>query len=353
EATKRNADFLREYVENGKLGVKSECGFYDYPQPQYRQPSFLSTADPKIFTENVRKPWPIIKSVWSVPSGVNEVTIRIDPQKCAFVRDHRFKGSPLLPVSATIEIMRYAVEQMRPNAKAVGIRSLSIENGLRFFTDRPATLSLTLHPIGDAWQAALYHDYYNRAGKLVQAGRWLASAWLTVETEPMSARPQPLLDGSVFDVGYPAEGPLTEFGPTMQCLKRVVLGDGIGEAEIRCNPLGDSSETEYDTAVAAFDAALVSCIAYAQKQNPETTQLASRADSIVVGRRPVPGEECRVHLTCEELGDRRNVFNLVLSGADGSRLLSLQGYECTVLPSRDAATLELTQPTESRASTHV
>ncbi|MCP3954653.1 MAG: 3-hydroxyacyl-CoA dehydrogenase [Desulfobacterales bacterium] len=36
-----NADFLRRYVEAGKLGVKSGQGFYEYPEPVYARPGFI------------------------------------------------------------------------------------------------------------------------------------------------------------------------------------------------------------------------------------------------------------------------------------------------------------------------
>lgn len=36
-----NADLLRDYVEAGRLGVKSGEGFYTYPEPAYAQPDFL------------------------------------------------------------------------------------------------------------------------------------------------------------------------------------------------------------------------------------------------------------------------------------------------------------------------
>lgn len=39
-----NADFLKDYVDRGQLGVKSGQGFYSYPNPAYAQPNFL-TAD--------------------------------------------------------------------------------------------------------------------------------------------------------------------------------------------------------------------------------------------------------------------------------------------------------------------
>jgi 3-hydroxybutyryl-CoA dehydrogenase len=36
-----NADFLKGYIDQGRLGVKSGRGFYTYPNPAYEQPGFL------------------------------------------------------------------------------------------------------------------------------------------------------------------------------------------------------------------------------------------------------------------------------------------------------------------------
>ncbi len=37
-----NADFLKEYVDKGRLGFKTNQGFYSYPNPAYTDPNFLS-----------------------------------------------------------------------------------------------------------------------------------------------------------------------------------------------------------------------------------------------------------------------------------------------------------------------
>jgi 3-hydroxybutyryl-CoA dehydrogenase len=38
----KNADFLKSYIDQGRLGVKNGRGFYFYPNPAYQQPDFLS-----------------------------------------------------------------------------------------------------------------------------------------------------------------------------------------------------------------------------------------------------------------------------------------------------------------------
>ncbi|MCE2833177.1 MAG: 3-hydroxyacyl-CoA dehydrogenase NAD-binding domain-containing protein [bacterium] len=39
--SKRFAELLRSYLDQGKKGVKSGAGFYTYPDPAYRQPGFI------------------------------------------------------------------------------------------------------------------------------------------------------------------------------------------------------------------------------------------------------------------------------------------------------------------------
>jgi 3-hydroxybutyryl-CoA dehydrogenase len=38
---RKNAEYLRRFVEQGRLGIKGGIGFYSYPNPEYRQPGFL------------------------------------------------------------------------------------------------------------------------------------------------------------------------------------------------------------------------------------------------------------------------------------------------------------------------
>lgn len=40
--TKKNAEFLKQWVDQGLLGVKSGQGFYTYPNPEYDRPEFLA-----------------------------------------------------------------------------------------------------------------------------------------------------------------------------------------------------------------------------------------------------------------------------------------------------------------------
>ena len=42
--TRANADFVRGYLDRGRLGVKSGHGFYQYPDPAYQAPGFLESG---------------------------------------------------------------------------------------------------------------------------------------------------------------------------------------------------------------------------------------------------------------------------------------------------------------------
>jgi len=42
EQFRKNADFLKRYIDQGRLGVKSGKGFYEYPDPEYRKAAFTT-----------------------------------------------------------------------------------------------------------------------------------------------------------------------------------------------------------------------------------------------------------------------------------------------------------------------
>jgi 3-hydroxyacyl-CoA dehydrogenase len=41
----RDADFMKRYIDQGRLGEKSERGFYEYPDPEYRKPDFKTSKN--------------------------------------------------------------------------------------------------------------------------------------------------------------------------------------------------------------------------------------------------------------------------------------------------------------------
>ena len=40
--SQKNADFIKQYVDRGELGYKTNKGFYSYPKPAYQDANFLT-----------------------------------------------------------------------------------------------------------------------------------------------------------------------------------------------------------------------------------------------------------------------------------------------------------------------
>ncbi|HEX7464210.1 MAG TPA: 3-hydroxyacyl-CoA dehydrogenase [Actinomycetota bacterium] len=43
---RKNADFVKAYLDKGDLGIKSGQGFYQYPNPAFQQPGFVESGSP-------------------------------------------------------------------------------------------------------------------------------------------------------------------------------------------------------------------------------------------------------------------------------------------------------------------
>lgn len=61
--------FLQPYVDRGDLGVKTGCGFYAYPQPEYLHPDFLSATAAKhcLYAPVIRRL--LAAAIWIVARG--------------------------------------------------------------------------------------------------------------------------------------------------------------------------------------------------------------------------------------------------------------------------------------------
>jgi len=43
---RKNADFVKAYLDKGNLGIKSGQGFYQYPNPAFQQQGFVESGSP-------------------------------------------------------------------------------------------------------------------------------------------------------------------------------------------------------------------------------------------------------------------------------------------------------------------
>ncbi len=70
--------------------------------------------------------------------------------------------------------------------------------------------------------------------------------------------------------------------------------------------------------------------------------LPTRFGQILIGRLPIPGEACEVHVKIESAANDKAQFNFTLYGVDGSVIVNVTDYEVAWL--KEDASLESKKP---------
>lgn len=346
EQLRRTADFLKGYVKQGRLGVKTRHGFYAYPNPAYEQPDFLQVhtlpgpaatpnSEPS-FGASARCSAALVTPADAPdPHAARHFTATLDPRRDGFLHDYVVKHTPLLPVAAVLELWAEAACWQSSDDQPVEFEDVRFENRIRCFSDEPQRVHV-LQFAGDdrssSWE--LRQEFRNRAGVLV-APRRLCAAARQLTTPSMTPVPLPdVAFGAASEVSL-AESGLEEFGPLMQRLRSLSLTDLAGQGEIAAedlNSLSPHRSPGWRHSIPVMEAALTACHLFLQHRLSGIRPVPFSMKALWLGRRPYAFESCAVTFACRELARQHAVFDLWLHGVDRELLMSVQGYRCGMQP---------------------
>lgn len=262
--------------------------------------------------------------------------IRLDPVGDPFLREHRLRDKPTLPMVIALEAFAETARLVDGGARSVtGIRDVQIPNALRFFSDEPREVRVHAEREGDAVRCRLTGDFRNRRGHLVQKDRPHFSAVVELGAEAAIEAARPATRGAWFDMQYPPRDALLYHGPPLRLLERMAVDGSEGWGEIRLpgrNELaGNRDPRGWLTPSAAIDACCYACGVYTWVFADRGVTVPDRLAELRFGRPGRPSERCVVHLVCRGLEARSGRFDFTLFGDDGSAIFQAREYRCHVL----------------------
>jgi NAD(P)-dependent dehydrogenase (short-subunit alcohol dehydrogenase family)/acyl carrier protein len=231
----------------------------------------------------------------------------LHPQNHAFIRDHRWRSSGMLPAAAMIELL----SQGKNDGSIEGFEVL---NPLGFGT-QPVRVRTAMESDG---RAVLYSELRNTSGKLIDPTRVIASAALTRAADLELRNDQ--IDVDWHRIEYADEAAaLAEdrvyFGHTMRVLAEYAATSG-GALARGLAPAGDP--------IPLLDACFVACGIYCRRKL-ETSVLVKSVEKLVRHRPARPGEPFTIRQWYRGSSKRIHTFDLVMTGEDGAVIIQAGG----------------------------
>ncbi|MGN6133218.1 MAG: SDR family NAD(P)-dependent oxidoreductase [Aureliella sp.] len=287
-------------------------------------------------------------------------TATLDPVKDPFLAEHRLDDAPLLPIVVGAELLLEGARAHLGHVARLKLCQLEAVQGLRFFSDQPQTVkvatSLDEHGHIDS---RLLSDFRARDGRLVQsdrlhiAGRVEVASGVIDRVTRIALPLQAVWNRPL----YPAPGSKFFVGPSLQRLRgfaivgESLVGRIIAPALIELAG-GGRDVRGWQLPSAAVDACLFATGILAWQVVAPGSALPAGFGEIEIGRLPLPGEACEVHvrLRSHNVGappseatnslpasPAEAVFDFTLYGVDNDVLVNVREYRVAWLVERQAS----------------
>jgi malonyl CoA-acyl carrier protein transacylase len=284
-------------------------------------------------------------------AGIKQLTdkqlvseLSLDPSADAFLYEHKYLGSPLLPAVISIESLAEAAHLLMPVQDYLELHEVKIHNALRFTNNQPIIANLTLRQEADAYLADISAEFRNRNNRLVDPHRVYVSAKLIFQQTNFPFLQLPLLPSNqqakwmpvnYLDAVEARQESTIEHGPVFRCLEQICIEGDLGWGRIIAPPsseIASNRQGNWYFPVALFDACLVACAIHSRVQS-SFKQLPSGFGRIRRYQQPKTAELCTVVLHRQTQMPEATSYDFIVYGEEGQLILEVENHHSTILNS--------------------
>jgi acyl transferase domain-containing protein/acyl carrier protein/3-hydroxymyristoyl/3-hydroxydecanoyl-(acyl carrier protein) dehydratase len=266
---------------------------------------------------------------------------QFDPRVEPFLLEHRHQGVPILPAVVGMESMVEAASILLADGRrVVGLRNMTVPQGLRFHTDRPQRARVVATQSADGVACRLDADFCDRQGRLVEANRLQMQATLDLAADFASLPksdlgPQPTAWTThkyVVDwrtMKFPEEARVYHGYPFQALKDYALVENGLWAKLVVPEPniiAGDRHVAGWQWPSAIIDAGLLGSDLLVWNQL-HVADLPHGFDRIRIARPLVPGEALTLRVWLRGRANRMIRADFVLVDAAGETVIQVDGYE--------------------------
>jgi len=326
------------------IGAEGELLFLDKPDlidTDGTMPTAALKAD-YLWRDPFVKSAAVIDTIHHLQTGKSlTASAEFDPTVEPFLLEHRHQGQSILPAVVGMESLAEAATILTADGrKVVGLRKMTVHQGLRFLTERSQRARVVVEATADGFRGALQADFCDRHGRLVEAHRLqmdatldLATTYPTLSQVDLGSPPTAWTTHKyVVDwrtMKFPEEARVYH-GYPFQALKDYALVDGGLWAKLVVPPqsqiAGERSSAGWQLASATMDAGLLAADLMVW-HTLHVADLPHAFERIQFARPLREGEALTLRAWLRGRTDRMIRADFVMVDAAGNVVVRVDGYE--------------------------
>jgi NAD(P)-dependent dehydrogenase (short-subunit alcohol dehydrogenase family) len=260
--------------------------------------------------------------------------LALDPVNDVFLKEHRFKGKPLLPMVAGIEALAEAEVGELTAHDPFELHNIRVHQPFKFFADKPIAAKVVSENVDGIQHLKLVADFRNRRDQLVQANRLYLRAEFGGKSHAEPRRLTGTLPRKFNDAWYPDDERSIYHGPSFRCVKQASTSESVGWTKIVApdpNGLnGPHRNGNWVVPSVVLDGALFSCGIYFYIHRPGTVAIPLGIERLRVFGVPRAGEVCLCHYQLKDATEQQASFDFVIYDAQGRELVSSVNYQAAL-----------------------